>query len=374
MRRKAASDPTVERLLGRPIRPLLSAEQRATLRGQRVLITGAGGSVGTELARQVAASAPGLIVLVDQSEYGLFRIEREIRERWPAVRTTPVLCDVTRRAAIRRVFRSTRPQVAYHAAAYKHVATLESAVCTALATNALGSYYTAHAARASGTRFVLVSTDKASHPRSVMGASKRLAELLTLSLADPAFPLAVVRFGNVLGSSGSVVEIMRERIAQGKPIEVTHPQVSRFFMSGGEAAALVMLVDLIATTPSVYWLDMGQPIEIVQLAQRLIAIASEQGHPPVPIHFTGLRPGEKLVEEFPASEVVPYVTSPSLVYRLREAGALADPPGLIGELQHYVATANAGAALKTLMAAVPEFIPSVEALDTVPLDILDRAA
>lgn len=364
----------LEYLLGRPLHPLLSVAQRAEFEGQRVLITGAGGSVGSELARQVAAASPDTVILVDQSEYGLFQVERELRERWPGLRMQPVLCDVTRRAAIRRLFRVTRPDVAFHAAAYKHVATLEGAVCTAVATNALGSYYTAHAARTSGARFVLVSTDKASHPRSVMGASKRLAELLALSLADDTFHPAVVRFGNVLGSSGSVVEIMRQRITRGQPIQVTHPRVSRFFMSAGEAASLVMLVDVISTDPSVYWLDMGEPIEIVQLAQRLITLATESGAPPVPIEFTGLRPGEKLIEEFPTSEVVPYVTSPSVVYRLRENGDLPNPQPLVGQLQRYVATSESGAALSAVLAAVPEFIPSVLAVDTAPLDALDRAA
>ena len=366
--------PTIEYLLGRPLRRLLSPAQRDGFAGQRILITGAGGSVGSELARQVAASGPETVILVDQSEYGLFRVERELGEHWPAVHTQTVLCDVTRRAAIRRLFRVVRPDVAYHAAAYKHVAMLEAAVCTAVATNALGSYYTAHAARTSGARFVLVSTDKASHPRSVMGASKRLAELLTLSLADQDFRPAVVRFGNVLGSSGSVVELMRQRIARRQSIQVTDPRVSRFFMSAGEAASLVLLVDQIATGPGVYWLDMGEPIEIVELARRLIRLASEDGVPDVQIEFTGLRPGEKLIEEFPTSEVVPYVTSPSAIYRLRDNGALADPQRLIGQLQHYVATAEAGAALGAVMTAVPEFIPSVLALDTAPFDVLGRAA
>ncbi len=353
---------TLERLLARPVRSMLSPRQRAEFSGQRVLITGAGGSVGSELARKIAATGPEILSLVDQSEYGLFHVARELRERWPGVNTQPVLADVTRRAAIRRYCRGVAPDIVLHAAAYKHVGMVEGAVCAAVATNVLGSYYTAQAARACGARFVLISTDKASHPHSVMGASKRLAERLTLSLADDDFGPRVVRFGNVLGSSGSVVELFLHRIAQGRPVQITHPRASRFFMSVGEAAELVMLADRIATNPGVYWLDMGEPVEIVQLAQRLIALASGRGAVTVPIQFMGLRPGEKLTEEFPTAEVAPFVTSPSRIFRLRPADALGDPVQVVRQLQHVVATGAAEAALGALRAAVPEFVPSEQAI------------
>ena len=354
--------PTLEWLLARSVRSVLNQRQRAAFSGQRVLITGAGGSVGSELARKVAATGPEALLLVDQSEYGLFNVVRELRERWPAVLTQPVLADVTRRATIRRCCRTAAPDIVFHAAAYKHVGMVEEAVCAAVATNVLGSYYTAQAARACGARFVLVSTDKASHPHSVMGASKRLAERLTLSLADRGYGPRVVRFGNVLGSSGSVVELFLHRISQGRPVQITDSRASRFFMSVGEAADLVMLVDQIATNPGLYWLDMGEPVEIVQLAQRLIALTSGRGSVAVPIEFTGLRPGEKLTEEFPTAEVEPFVTSPSRIFRLRPSDALQDPVGVVRQLQHVVATGAADAALAALRAAVPEFVPSGQAI------------
>ena len=229
---------SLERLLDRPLRTLLGPEDRAALAGRRVLITGAAGSVGSELARLVARCHPRSLILLDQFEYGLFQLGLELNESWPALEVQPILGDVTRRRAIRKICRLARPDVVYHAAAYKHVGMVEGAVCAAVETNALSSYYTARTARDCGARFVLVSTDKASYPRSVMGASKRLAELLTLSLADQDFHPAVVRFGNVLGSSGSVLELMLQRIARRQPIRVTHPKASRFFMTAEEAASL----------------------------------------------------------------------------------------------------------------------------------------
>ena len=276
-----------------------------------------------------------------------------------------ILADVTCRRGIRKVCRTAQPDVVYHAAAYKHVGMLERSVCAAVETNALGTYYAARAARDSGASFVLISTDKASHPRSVMGASKRLAELLVLSLADQSFRPRVVRFGNVLGSSGSVLELMRNRIERRQPIQVTHPEASRFFMTADEAASLVMLVDLFATAPGVYWLDMGKPIEILQLARRLLATARDRGIPAVPIEFTGLRPGEKLSEEFPVSDVVPFAALPSSIYRLRgDLSPARSWPVLIGELQRCLARADARAALAAVIAAVPDYRPSISALES----------
>ncbi len=349
----------LERVLGRPPRTLLRPGDRATVAGRRVLITGAAGSVGAELARLVARCCPSSLTLLDQSEYGLFHLERELNQAEPSLDVHAVLGDVTRRRCIRQICRAARPDVVYHAAAYKHVGMLERAVCTAIQANVLGSYYAGRAARECGSRFVLVSTDKAFWPSSVMGASKRLAELLTLSLARDGFEPAVARFGNVLGSSGSVVELMLARIAQGAPIVITHPDATRFFMSAEEAAALVVLVDAMRTTPGVYWLDMGVPVRIVDLGQRLLDVAHEAGFSRVPIEFCGLRSGEKLTEEFPTSDVVPCDSRTSLVYRLRDENqSLVSAEQLVTELQRHVARADPEAALQVLTETIPEFTPS----------------
>lgn len=349
----------LESLLNRPRRTLLRPADRAALSSQRVLITGAAGSVGSELARQIAACAPASLVLLDQSEYGLFNLERELNQSVPRLDVRPILADVTRRRAIRKICRVARPHVVYHAAAYKHVGMLERDVGAAVQTNSLGTYYTARAARDVGSRFVLVSTDKAFGPVSVMGASKRLAERLALSLTDEGFHPTVVRFGNVLGSSGSVVELMWDRICRRQPLVVTHSEASRFFMSADEAASLVMLVDVMRPASGVYWLDMGTPVRILDLARRLLLVAQRRGYTPVPIEFSGLRPGEKLTEEFPTSDVVPYDTRTSLIYRLRDASpASVAPEHVVSELQRCVALADAVSALSILTATVPEFEPS----------------
>ena len=358
-------DPALlESLLNRPRRTLLRADDRASLAGERVMIAGAAGSVGSELARQIATCAPASLAVLDQSESGLFSLERELNQTVPRLQVRPILADVTRRRSMRKICRVERPHVVYHAAAYSHVGMLERDVGAAVQANCLGTYYMARAARDASSRFVLVSTDKAFRPVSVMGASKRLAERLTLSLAEEGFQPAVVRSGNVLGSSGSVVELMLERIRRREPLVVTHPETSRFFVSADEAASLVVLIDAMRPVASVYWLDMGTPVEILPLARRLLALAEQQGYAPVPIEFSGLRPGERLTGELPTSDVVPCATRTSLIYRLPDTSALpTEPAHVVGELQRCVALADAASALKLLTTHVPEFEPSPVAVD-----------
>ncbi len=293
-----ALEPSVlSALLGRPERDLLSSADRHTFAGQRLLVTGAGGSIGSELTRQLAVCRPARLTLVDNCELNLFNIEQEIRELAPGVTLEPRLLDVSRASAIEATFRGARPHVVYHAAAYKHITMTERDVCAAVRTNVLGTWYVARAARAVGSRMVLISSDKASAPRSVMGATKRLAELITLGTASPLFHALAVRFGNVLGSSGSVVEVMLERIRAGKPIEVTNPDAERFFMSAREAVSLVLIADQIGAAGEIFWLDMGAPIRIGDLVERLQALADAAGLPRVPVNVVGLRPGEKVREE-----------------------------------------------------------------------------
>ena len=283
----------LERLLGRAPRASIGPDERASCAGRRVLITGAAGSIGSELAREVTASAPAVVGLVDHSELGLFTIERELRSKWPGVAIEPYLADVAHTAAIARLTKAVRPDVVYHAAAYKHVTMAERAPAAAVRVNVLGSIVVARAAASVGARFVLISSDKAADPKSVMGATKRVAEMATLATATPAFRPIVVRFGNVIGSSGSVVAIMREAIRAGRSVPITDPDATRYFMTAGEAVTLVIRADALARAAEIFWLDMGDPVRMGDLTERLMAVEAEAGFARTPIEVIGLRPGEK---------------------------------------------------------------------------------
>ena len=309
-----------ERLLGRPVRAVLSAPDHERFAGERIVVTGAGGSVGGELVRQLAQCGPASLTLVDHSEYHLFQIERELRESLPQVRANAVLGDVTRRADIQTVCQRVRPHVVFHAAAYKHVTMAERSVVAAARVNVLGAVETARAAALVRSRFVLVSSDKAAEPASVMGATKRLAELLTLKEADHRFRPIVVRFGNVLGSSGSVVEIMLRAVREQRPVPITDPAATRFFMTGEEAASLMLRADLMGEGGDVFWLDMGEPLRIGDLAERVIALATPPGAPRPGIELIGLRPGEKMNEALTAQGLAMEATSHASIWKARQAG------------------------------------------------------
>jgi FlaA1/EpsC-like NDP-sugar epimerase len=349
-------------LLGRPVRQVLTATDRKVFQGRRVLITGAGGSVGTALAREIAACRPARLTLVDHSEFHLFEIGRSLAESGPGTAVDLQLVDVTREALVRRVWRAAAPDVVFHAAAYKHVAMLEGDVCAAISANVLGTANVVRATRASGARFVLVSSDKAAAPRSVMGASKRLAELVVVAAATDRFRPIVVRFGNVLGSSGSLLTVLRDRVRRGLPLPITDPGATRYFMTAGEAAALVMKADVLARWPEIYWLDMGAPVAIGELAQRLLALEARAGFPPVPIEVIGLRAGEKLREELTAQGLRLMATPHPRVWvaRQRAVGSGA-PRRVLDRLRSAVEAGDAEAALDLLAAAVPEYEVSADA-------------
>src|SRR5262245_61993061 len=235
-----------EILLDRPVEDLLTGDDRHRFADRVCLVTGAGGSVGSELAQQIAACRPARLVLVDHSEHALFRIEQQLQETNLNSAIEPVLCDVTRTVSISRLLRRVRPDIVFHAAAYKHVTMAERHAVAAARVNVLGTLAVLAGAKDIGARFVLISSDKAAAPTSVMGATKRVAELAVLATRDHRTRPIVVRFGNVLASSGSFVEIMRERIRRRLPILVTDPDATRFFMALAEAASLVMKASLIA--------------------------------------------------------------------------------------------------------------------------------
>ena len=268
-----------ERLLGRRVDAILTTTDSGGFTGRRVLITGGGGSVGSELARQVAGCQPAQLTLVDHAEYNLFRIEAELREMFPALPLTVCLGDVSRSVDINAACREAQPHIVFHAAAYKHVTLAERSVVAAARTNVLGTVQTLKAARTVGARFVFISSDKAAESRSVMGATKRFAELVTLDLSTPWFPTMVTRFGNILGSSGSVVEIMLRCVERGRPVPLTDPDATRFFMTGEEAASLVMKAAQIGQGGEVFWLDMGEAVRVGDLVERLITYATPKGAP-----------------------------------------------------------------------------------------------
>ena len=352
----------LEDLLGRtPVQ--LDAQGLASLfSGQTVLVTGAGGSIGAELCRQVARLGAARLVCVDVSEYAVYRLEQELRQAFAAMEGVYCTADVRDVQRLRAIALAQRPAVVLHAAAYKHVPLMEVGnEIEALRTNVLG---TLNAARVAGevgaARFVLVSTDKAVNPTSVMGASKRLAEQVVQAVAPqhPGTQYVSVRFGNVLGSSGSVVPLFTAQIAQGGPVTVTHPDIVRYFMTIAEAAQLVLQAGWMGQSRQIFVLDMGEPMKIAELARLLIRL-SGKNEAEVPIAFTGLRPGEKLFEELLADDET---TEPTPHPKLRVAKVAAAAADAAREIEAWIAALGVAPAAAELRAGlrqrVPEYRPS----------------
>ncbi|MDR2219846.1 MAG: polysaccharide biosynthesis protein [Methylobacillus sp.] len=294
----------VEDLLGRDPVALDDAGLHGLIGGQVVMVTGAGGSIGSELCRQIARYEPEMLVMFELSEYALYQLEQEFREVLPQLRIVCVIGDVKNADRVTSVLHRYRPSLVFHAAAYKHVPLMEwGNVSEALTNNVLGTHTLAAACKAAGVqKFILVSTDKAVNPVNVMGASKRLAELVCQGLQDASGTrFVMVRFGNVLGSSGSVIPKFREQIAKGGPVTVTHPEVTRYFMSIPEASQLVLQAGLMGQGGEIFVLDMGEPIRIASLAEEMIRLSGFELDE-IKIVYTGLRPGEKLYEELLAGD------------------------------------------------------------------------
>ena len=291
-------------LLARPPVQTDGAEVAALLSGRRVLVTGAGGSIGSELCRQIARCAPSALVLLGHGENSIYHIHNELREHFPDLALHAVIADVRDAGRVDQVFAQHRPEIIFHAAAHKHVPLMEANPLEAVTNNVGGTRTLLHAAERWGVRhFVLISTDKAVHPRNIMGATKRVAESLVRAAAQRSGrAFVVVRFGNVLGSRGSVIPLFQQQIAGGGPLTITHPDVERYFMTIPEAAQLVLQAATLGQGGEVFVLDMGKPVKIVDLAREVIRLSGLEEGKDINLVFTGLRPGEKLHEELFADE------------------------------------------------------------------------
>ena len=334
---RQAREPRIEDLLGRTPVPTDLESVRRSLEGRRVLVTGAGGSIGSEICRQVAGLHPAQLVLLDHDETHLHDTAATISGS-----CEQVLVDIADRAAVLEVFDRVRPEVVFHAAAHKHVPVLEQYPIEAARTNVLGTLNVVDAAAVMGTsRFVQISTDKAVRPSSVMGASKRVAEQAVLAHAPKGAAYSTVRFGNVLGSRGSVIPTFARQIAQGGPVTVTDPRMTRFFMSVEEAVQLVLQAAELSRGGEIFMLEMGVPVRILDLAERMIRLSGCQVGIDIPIEITGIRPGEKLAEVLstPDEQVLatshPYINrllptpgpTRDLRRRARDVGGGDTPPG-----------------------------------------------
>lgn len=292
-------DVDINDLLGREVVQLDLDSIEAFARGKTILVTGAGGSIGAEMCRQICQFDPRRLLLVEQAENPLFYIERDLRRQFPAVSVEPIVCNITDAGRVDEVFARHRPAVVIHAAAHKHVPLMELNMGEAIKNNVLGTRIVADATdRCGGSHFVMISTDKAVNPTSIMGASKRIAELYIQDLGrTSATQFITVRFGNVLGSEGSVVPIFKKQIAEGGPVTVTHPEMKRYFMTIPEASQLVLQAASMGEGGEIFVLDMGEPVKIVDLAKELITLSGFRPGHDIEIVFTGTRPGEKLFEE-----------------------------------------------------------------------------
>ncbi len=346
-------------LLGRDPVKLDTAGLREWLGARTVLVSGAGGSIGAELCRQVARYQPQRIVLLESSEFPLYQIEQEFRREMPGITISPVIGDVKDARRMQQLLSTLKPTVVFHAAAYKHVPLMENEnAWQAVLNNVLGTRVLAETAIANGVeKFVLISTDKAVNPTNVMGATKRLAELICQSLQQRrATSFVIVRFGNVLGSTGSVIPKFREQIAAGGPVTVTHPEITRFFMSIPEAVQLVMQAGLMGAGGEIFVLDMGEPVKIADLARDMIRL-SGFGENDIKVVYTGLRPGEKLYEEVLAADENSLPTPHPKLRIARARPAPADLPDQLAPWLARTALPDDATVRAELVNWIPEYQP-----------------
>ena len=365
----------VEDLLGRPQTPLDRDGLHRLASGKRVLVTGAGGSIGSELVRQIAALEPALIIMVENSEFNLYAIDMELSETHPDLQRRSLMGDVRDRGRMDVIFAEEKPQLVFHAAALKHVPMVEANVLEGLSTNVVGTVNVADAARQAGVEtFIQISTDKAVNPTNIMGASKRMAEsycqALDLESNGDSTRFVTVRFGNVLGSTGSVVQLFRRQINEGGPVTVTDPEMKRYFMTVREAVELVMAAAALGdeTRPrqdgKIFVLEMGEPVLINDLAKQMIRLAGLVPGEDIVITYTGLRPGEKLFEEiFHGAEKLQSTAQSGLLLASPRAKELAAVSEQIKRLEAAVKSADEASARAIVSEMVPEYTPFEQAVN-----------
>jgi FlaA1/EpsC-like NDP-sugar epimerase len=336
------------------------------------MVTGAAGSIGSEICRQIASLHPLALVGFDEAETPLFQIDRELRRRFPDLIFHPEIGNITRPDTLQRVMQTFKPSIVYHAAAYKHVPMMEKNVFAAVENNIFGTWQVALAAIENGVEdFVMISTDKAVRPTSMMGATKRMAELVIHALQQESGTRFVsVRFGNVLGSNGSVVPIFNEQIAAGGPVTVTHPEMRRYFMTISEAAQLVLQALTIGKGGEVFVLDMGEPVKIVDLARNLILLSGMQPDRDIEIRFSGVRPGEKLFEELNLKDEHLVPTSHT---KIKSVVCDSDVDvrqikAHLSELQSILEEQDVVRLVRVLKKLIPDYSPSSTLLKTSPPD------
>ncbi len=355
----------VQDLLGRERIQLETQSIQLVLRDQVVMVTGAGGSIGSELCRQIATYEPSRLLLVDRSEPHVFKIEQELIALGHGQRIVPLVGDILDHARMEQVFAGFHPQVIFHAAAHKHVPMMESQPGEAINNNSLGTAQLAQVALGFEVdRFVLISSDKAINPTSVMGATKRLAEIYVqaLSAAHPCHTkFMAVRFGNVLGSSGSVVPVFQRQIAEGGPVKVTHPEMTRYFMTIPEACMLVLQSAAQGRGGEIFVLDMGKPVKIVDLARQMIELSGLKPDEDVHIEFIGMRPGEKLFEELRHSGENFAPTTHEKIFRfVAQPVDLPEIRKTLQTLRAHVDHAEPEEIKRLLRLAVPEYQPDLK--------------
>lgn len=357
----------VEDLLGRDAVKLDDSGLHNLIDGHAVFVSGAGGSIGSELCRQIVKYKPSILICLDISEFLLYQLEQELSLHRLSIKLHYITCDVKNKVRIDDLFRQYNPSVVFHAAAYKHVPMMENDnVWEALSNNVVGTHTLAQASKEAGVaKFVLISTDKAVNPTNVMGASKRLAEMVCQGLQDEFSDEAIgtrfviVRFGNVLGSSGSVIPKFREQIAKGGPVTITHPEITRYFMSIPEAAQLVMQAGLMGKGGEIFVLDMGEPVKIADLAADMIRLSGLQSDE-IKIEYVGLRPGEKLYEELLADDEH---TMPTPHEKLRIAQARKADAAWVKKLLKWIEGSHSTneSLIKTELAGwVEEYSPQIQ--------------
>jgi FlaA1/EpsC-like NDP-sugar epimerase len=345
-----------DQLLGRDEVHLVSPRARALVRGKRVLVTGAGGSIGSELCRQIRRFDPAALYLLDHDESNLHGLQLELSGSGLLDSDEIIVADIRDRPRLDQVFAQTRPDLVFHAAAHKHLPLLERHPCEGVKTNVLGTQHLVELSRRYRVgRFVLISTDKAADPVSVLGATKRLAELVVQAAAGGPTCLAAVRFGNVLGSRGSLLSVLAAQVARDEAITVTHPDVTRFFMTVEEAVGLVLEAAAMAEYAETFVLDMGDPVPIVELVHRYAAAVHL---PEVTIRFTGLRPGEKLAEKVFSDSEIRIRTAHPKVWATRCGDVPTDFADALGGLYLAAATNDAPEVVDRLRSLLPEYHPT----------------